>query len=75
LGRELESMVPRVQQVMRQTKARSLPVTPCRGQDRQFISLFKPSTEVIQLFCGCVFRFSCAITRNVLLFARDMLLS
>ncbi len=45
LRRELESMVPRVRQVMRQTNARVFAGEPCREQDCQ---LFEPSTEVIR---------------------------
>jgi len=46
LRRELESMVPRVQQVMRQTKARVFAGdTHAAGK---IVSLFEPSTEVIR---------------------------
>jgi IS5 family transposase len=46
LRRELESMVPRVQQVMRQTKARVFAGdTHAQGK---IVSLFEPSTEVIR---------------------------
>src|SRR6202040_3070781 len=46
LGQELDAMVPRVKQVMKQTRARIL-----RGDTRaegKILSLFEPSTEVIR---------------------------
>ena len=46
LRRELQSMVPRVQQVMRQTKARVFAGdTHAEGK---IVSLFEPTTEVIR---------------------------
>jgi IS5 family transposase len=46
LCRELESMVPRVQQVMRQTKARI--IAGDTHAEGKIVSLFEPSTEVIR---------------------------
>jgi IS5 family transposase len=46
LRRELESMVPRVQQVMRQTKARI--IAGDTHAEGKIVSLFEPSTEVIR---------------------------
>ncbi len=46
LQRELEGMVPRVQQVMRQTKARVLGGNT--RVDGKLVSLFEPSTEIIR---------------------------
>src|SRR4029077_13850949 len=46
LRRELESMVPRVRQGMRQTKARVFAGDP--HAENKIVSLFEPSTEVIR---------------------------
>src|SRR6266404_1428023 len=46
LRRELESMVPRVRQVMRQTNARVFAGDP--HAENKIVSLFEPSTEVIR---------------------------
>ena len=46
LRRELESMVPRVQQVMRQTKARVF--AGDTHAENKIVSLFEPTTEVIR---------------------------
>src|SRR5436305_4048978 len=46
LRRELESMMPRVRQVMRQTKARVF--TGDTHAEGKIVSLFEPSTEVIR---------------------------
>src|SRR5467141_5462060 len=46
LRRELESMVPRVRQVMRQTKARVF--AGDTHAENKIVSLFEPSTEVIR---------------------------
>jgi transposase, IS5 family len=46
LRRELESMVPLVQQIMRQTKARV--VAGDTHAEGKIVSLFEPTTEVIR---------------------------